>query len=456
MNEEELRDLLHGAAGRGGVALLDDDAAVDAVVERHGAQRRRRVAGLAVAACLALVAVVLPAVWPSVRPAPDIDVARAQAAVLDWPTRGSLAGDADAVDTVRGLTWGSPEWAPAVEERRVAFLGDVPGSRRALVVGRTDVSGAVTGQWFSGPVGADPASLVPEGPVERLEDVASVAHAAAPGDVAVVLVAPGDAVELSPRVEVGADGSVRRDFAPVEAEDGVVVTSVDAPTVHGSPAAYRVLRNGTVTEQRPVPVSFAREFVWDPPVLTPLDPDSEPPVAEAVDIALEGVLAQTGLTKDEVRLDLLYSGPLAGRGEDGVVLAVTLPNGAVVVSVAWADMSPTGGGSAGGCGMQAHPAGTPLTSLVVGVRCLLSASGDLEPLLLVYLPPGVESVDAVDENGVVTIGNADGGAGFASFEPAPERGVLRYTADGAGPREQAVVGGRQDEIVDLAGDGALD
>ncbi|WP_324273458.1 hypothetical protein [Blastococcus brunescens] len=294
MTEDELRDLLHGAAGRGGVALLDDDTAVDAVVETAATQRRRRTAVLAVAACLALIAVTVPTVWPSGRTAPDREVASASAAVLEWPVRGSLADDTAALEAVRGLDWSEPLWAPAIENRRVAYLGDVEGSRRALVVGRTDVSGAVTGQWFTGAPGADPATLVAEGAVERLEDAASASHVAAPGDVLVVLTAPDDAVELSPRVEVGADGSVARDFAPVETDDGVAVTGVDRPTVHGSAGLYRVLRDGAVVESRPVPVSFGGEHVWDPPLLAPLDPAGEEPVPEAVDLALQGCWRRPG------------------------------------------------------------------------------------------------------------------------------------------------------------------
>lgn len=126
----------------------------------------------------------------------------------------------------------------------------------------------------------------------------------------VVLVAPGDTVELSPRIEVGADGSVACEFAPVETGDGVAVTEVDRPTPYRSPGLYRVLRDGAVVESRPVPVSSGSEYVGDPPVPAPLDPAGEEPVAETVDLALQGALAQAGVTQEQVRLDLLFSGPL--------------------------------------------------------------------------------------------------------------------------------------------------
>ncbi|MGY1804404.1 hypothetical protein ACI78T_14090 [Blastococcus sp. SYSU D00922] len=454
MNEDDLRDLLHAAAGRGGLALMDDDAAVDAVVEEHSTQRRRRVALLAVAACLVLIAVVVPSVWPSGRAAPDRDVAAAPAAVLDWPTRGSLAGDEGALTAVRGLPWSDPQWAPDPDRRRVAFLGDVPGSRRALVVGPTD-DGHVTGQWFSGAVGADPAVLAPQGAVEVLDDASSASSTIAPGDVLVVLVAPGDGVELSERVEVGVDGSVSREFHPVEAPDGVAVTTVDLPNATGSPGIVRVLHRGAVVDSRPVPVSFGVEEVWDPPVLVPLDPDSAPPVPEAVDLALGDVLAHTGLAREEVRLDLLFSGPVpeppgAGEAVDGVVLAVTLPNGAVVVSLAWADMAADGSGSGGTCGMQAHPAGTPVDRLAVGATCLITGSPGDPSVLVHYATPAYDEVEVDAQGGG---GSGIRSLGFGSITPAPGAGVLRATGTGVEPLELALIDTTPDGIVDRQGKG---
>lgn len=458
MTEDELRDLLHGAAGRGGVALLDDDAAVDAVVETAGAQRRRRTVLIAVAACVALIAGAVPVLWPSGRTSPDPEVASAEAAVLDWPVRGSLADDAAALEAVRGLAWSDhPQGAPAVEERRVAFLGDVEGSRWALVVGRGDDGGAVTGQWFTGQEGADLDLLVPSPPVEWLEDVASAGHVPASGDVLVVLTAPGNTVELSPRVEVGADGSVAREFAPVETVDGLAVTDVDLATPYASSGLYRVVRDGAVVETRPVPVPLGSGHSDDPRVLTPLDPNGEAPDPDALYLAREGVLAETGLTREQVRLDLLFAGPLPGwpeaEGPDGVVLAVTLPNGAVVASVAWAD---SGAGTSRGCGMQAHPAGTPLDTLGIAVVCEIEfpESGP-EPALLMYAPGGVARYTVTSPDGTgAEAGSAMGG--FVATRPAPESGVLRLSPFDGGALEWAVFGRTPEEIVDRDGRGALD
>lgn len=464
MTEDELRDLLHGAAGRGGVALMDDDAAVDAVVDTAGAQRRRRTVLIAVAACVALIAVAVPTLWPSARTAPDRELASAEAAVLDWPVRGSLADDAVALETVRGLAWSDPPAAPTDAARQVAFLGDVEGTRWALVVGRADADGAVTGQWFTGPEGADPALLVPSPPVEWLEDVVSAAHVPAPGDLLVVLAAPGNTVELSPRVEVGADGSVTREFTRVETQDGLAVAAVDRLTSYPGPGLYRVLRDGAVVETRPVPVPYGTGLVRDPPVLTPLDPNGEAPQPDAVHVALEGVLAQTGLTREQVRLDLLFAGPLPGWPEGeapgGVVLAVTVPNGAVVVSVAWAHQvafADMGAGTARGCGMQAHPAGTPLDTLGIAVVCEIEfpESGPV-PALLMYAPGAVARYSVTHPDGAVIARAGTGHEGFLAMQPAPDAGVLRLDLVDGGTLEWAVFGRTQEEIVDRAGRSALD
>ncbi|TFV62146.1 UNVERIFIED_ORG: hypothetical protein E4P37_17790 [Bacillus sp. AZ43] len=456
MNEHELRDLLQSAAGRGGVALLDDDAAVDAVVHTHRTRRRRRAAVIAVAACVALVAVAVPLLWPTARPVPDpVEVAHAPAPALDWPVRGSLADDPAALEEVRDLDWSEPLWTPEVEQRRVAFLGDVPGSRRALVVGRTDVSGAVTGQWFTGARGEDPGALVPDGPVERLEERESASHLGADG-VMVVLVAPGDAVELTPRVEVAADGSVSRPATPVDTANGLAVATIGRPAIEGSAGSYRVVRGGSVVESRPAGAYFPMGGAWDPPVLTPRDPSSEPPVPEAVDIAVSSVLAQTGLTRDEVRLDLLFSGPFPqGTGEgdpQAVVVAVTMPTGAVVVSIAWADIEPSGAGSLGTCGMQAHPAGTSLDELAVAATCTF-ATGQVqpEPALLVYAAGEVAAITVRDAQGRAVAEAYAGPTGLMSVTPAPRDGAVRVEPFSGEAREFAVIGSRQDEIVDRAG-----
>ena len=119
------------------------------------------------------------------------------------------------------------------------------------------------------------------------------------------------------------------------------------------------------------------------------------------------------------------------------------------MSVAWADMAPSGAGSAGSCGAQVHPAGTPLDDLAVAVECPFPTRGFArEPVLLVYAAPGgrVEVVDA----GGVPVASIDGGSGAATVTPAPGRGVLRVERPGTPVTEQSVVP-LGDVLVDRAG-----
>lgn len=455
MNEQDLRTLLHGAAAGPPAAVLDDDAATDAVVGASRARRRQRLGLAAVGVAAALVAVGVPVLSGADR-APEQQVAAPPApAPPDWPVRGSLADDPAAVEAARRLPWAGWSSTSPVADREVLFLGDVADGRWALVVGRT--GDEVVGQWFTGPAGADPAALVADGAVQWAAGVTSLAHTRAGGS-AVVLADPGTRVEVSPGVVAGADGSVRRDFAETATDDGVAVVPVGGSGAYGTGAVYRVLRGDEVVGEGLLPVPSGTGEVSDPPVLVPRDPAGEPPAPEAVDHALGAVLARTGLREEDVRPDLLWSGPVpgdAGESPDAVVLAVTLPSGAVAVSVAWADVEPSGAGSAGSCGAQVHPAGTPLDGLAVAAECLFPTRGFAhEPVLLVYAAPGAGRVEVQDTEGTPVPATA-GGSGAITVTPAPGRGVLRVERPGAPVTELAVVPAG-DVLVDRAGRSAED
>jgi hypothetical protein len=407
----------------------------------------------AVGLVVALVAVAVP-VLSGEEGAPDQQAAAPPPpAPPDWPVRGSLADDRTAVEAVRQLPWSDGASPPAVPDREVLFLGDVAGGRWALVVGRT--GDQVAGQWFTGPAGADPAALGADGTVQPVAGVASVTHTST-GGTAVVLAAPGTRIEVSPGVVAGTDGTVRRDFAEVLTADGVATVPVGESGPYGSGVLYRVLRGDEVVGEGALPVPSGTVGVLDPPVLTSRDPAGEPPVPEAVDHALGSVLAQTGLREEDVRLHLLWSGPVPWDGGDpgdpldAVVLAVTLPGGAVAVSVAWADTGPSGAGSAGSCGAQVHPAGTPLDGLAIAAECPFPTRGFArEPVLVVYAAPPGGRIQVVDTRGVPVV-SLDGGSGAATVTPAPGWGVLRVERPGAPVTEQAVVP-LGDVLVDRAG-----
>ncbi len=451
VDEQHLRTLLHGAA-RPPAAVMDDDEATDAVVRTHRARRRQRLglAAVAVAVAVGLVAVLTPSPPGGRGPVERQVAASPSGTAPDWPTRGSLAGDAAALDAARRLPWSDPSTAPPVADREVLFLGDAAGTRWALVVGRA--GDHATGQWSTGPAGADPSSLRPDGAVRSVAGVASIGHASAGGH-ALVLTDPGTLVEVSPGVVVGADGTVRRDFAPVETTDGVAVFPVAATGPYGTGHVHRVLRGDELVAVASLPAPAGTGEVAGPRLLTPRDPSGGPPAPRAVDHAVGAVLGATGVREEDVRLDLLWSGPVPRDGgvpADAVVVALTVPGGAVVVSVAWADVGPSGSGSAGSCGAQAHPAGTPLDAVAVAAECAFPTRGFArESVLVAYAAPAAGRVEVLDAGGRAVLGTA-GGSGAITVAPAPGRSVLRVGRPGAPAAEQAVVplGGA---LVDLAG-----
>ena len=455
MNEQLLRDLLHDTADRPVPTMFDDDSAVDAVIAARRVQRRNRARALVAAACVAVVALVVPFVWPDGRSTtPDRETAGGSPA-FDWPPRGSLADDPATVDAVLALPALS-HGATALTEPRVAFVGDVPGvARFALVIGQ-DRSGADAGQWLAGPVGAAPAALEPDRGPEPLADARSVSHVSGDGTTLLVVAAPGDTVEVSGGVLVETDGSVRRDYTPVETVDGVAVTTLEPSTEYGPSTIYRVLQDGETVDSRSAPVPGFQLSAVDPPLLVPLDPLSEPAAPEAVEMATGVVVAQVGLPLDRLRLDLVYSGPLFGptaEPVDAVVLAVTLPNGAVVVSTAWSDIAESGAGTAGTCGMQSHPAGTPLDQLSVAAVCTPVETAP-ERALMTYAARSATAFEVEDSDGHVVSGGSPGG--IATVWPAPARAILRVVTPEAEIVEQAVVDAVPDQIVDLAGRGVDD
>jgi hypothetical protein len=461
VNELQLRDLLHDAAAATAPPLLDDSAAADAVVVARHHERRRRTQLLVAAVAVVVAAVVVPVAWPG-GSAPDRQVAEApSAAVLDRPTRGSLADDADALAAVRALPWDGYPYAPEPADRRVLFLGDVTGGGRwALVAGVTS-DGVLSGQWFAGPVGADPSTLTPDSAVDRLAEVVSVSHSSRSGDLLLVLTTPGDSVEVSPRVIVGADGSVRRDWTPVDTEDGIAVTEIHPGTTFGS-VRYRVLREGEEVDRGIGAFSFETTQVYAPPALTPLHDLGVPPDQNAVDLAVRFVLGQVGLPEEGVEPELLFSVALdaAATGVPGtpanvVAVAVPLPEGGIVVSTAWFRTEPDGSGAGGSCGAQAHPAGTPLDALPVAVTCALD--GEMpEPVLVMLVPPAFDAIEVIAPDGA-TVGRARGeGPVVAATGGAPSGSVARLEVDGRVVAELAVPDSAADRIVDLSGNGPED
>jgi hypothetical protein len=460
MEPIQLAERLQTLAERTAPPPRDDLAEV--VASRHRARRREAAGILAVCAAVAAVVLLVPrliAPSPDAVPAPAAPVTTPDADVLGQPTRGSLAQDTAFVDRVRALPWTEPDEAgsgvpdASPESRHVVFAGDVPGGRWALVAGQDPdlgPSGDAVVAWFVGPPGAGAEQLVratvtagmpPDGPV-ALQDAVT--------GTLVVVGAPGDAVEISPRPDVAADGTISRSWEPVDAPDGVAAVALSPAAVALDEALrYRLTRDGVV-----VGTAMPTGYRADVDRLSPPDVSiswlREPPAGWAPDTLLTStaydVLSRTGLAPDEVRFDVLWAGQVPALSDPGVYLhlvTATLPSGAtytearlgrqgagVVIDGAW-------------CGTQLRPAGTPTIKQTFAVRCDVASGGDAEAVqssLVVVAPSTAVRARAL---------GADGGT-LAEFDltdgvtvvPAPDgaTAVRTLAADGSTLDEQPLMG----------------
>lgn len=319
--------------------------------------------------------------------------------LLTLGTRGSLAGDQAYLDAL--LTAASPALVGSpVETRQVLFAGDVGNQRIALVVGQ-DAFGLLQA-WSSGPAGTPAAELEQGGSGGYGEVMHSVAGIVGDPGLFIALVVPGDAVEVSPRVEIDVSGTAVREWQRVESADGVLVVPTGD---RGTNARYRVLRGGAQIETGEAwDLSGGRLAFPTGPNPGPLrpGPGRDPVDAQAYAAALQELTWPSGIGVADLRVSVLWSGEVPSREgpvADVVVLAAVLPNGAVVTTTAWS-VTTGGYGSAGGCGSSGHPAGSDPATLTVVARCDVWTNGD-EPLssLVVTAPVGTSSVSLGADDG---------------------------------------------------------
>ncbi|MCZ2828072.1 hypothetical protein O2W14_04390 [Modestobacter sp. VKM Ac-2986] len=400
-------------------AALERDAA-----ERRRSRRRTRLRVLAAVLALAgLAALVRVVPWPGAA-APPVDV-------FAGPTRGSLAGDAEFLTELQAQRWAGTDLAtqPPPAERRVVWAADVDGGRAALVVSGTGRDFAAA--WFAGPPGAMPRGMRVQG-VQLAPDRSLPVALAAPVSGALVVVgAEGDRVEVSPRPEVAADGTVSRTFSPATTVDGVTTVELPQSTRTDTPAVrFTVVRDGS--ELAAGPLDLVTEPDPGPPWLPRLRPAPPPAAGDAaVDDQLEDLLGRLGQRGDTSGTTVLWAGDLPGRDDRPVrttLVAVPQPSGAVVVIAphgTTADLS--GRADSASCVTGTLPAGPPLGQRVVAVRCDLGGSG---PVLLVVGPRGAGTVRLFDETGAALDDRPmdDGVAVLTS--PALVAAVQVTTADG--------------------------
>jgi hypothetical protein len=429
--------------------------------ERYRAQRRSR-AALAAGGLLALVVLVgVPVVASTVAEAPRGEVAEpsertfvpSQASSLySLPTRGSLAGDDGWLAGVVALDWGPVDPAmqppgtevpdPPLDSRKVAFAGDVPSGRVALVLGLDD--NRLVHAWFTGPEGAAVGrmELASFPSTSNHDDALVLRDAPGPTGAVTLLVLgqPGDTVDIGLTPVVEASGEIRSDRLDVDVEDGIATVEVDLPDPFRGIGGDVRVRRSSGTDRGMTMEDSARLRGGAPP--TPLVADVEPadprglldrtdPVASAWTAA--GQVAEYGLTAEQARPTLLAAGPLGARvGTYGELYGMTHPSGATSTwVVTYSPADPDSGSSL--ATFPPAPAGTALLDRVLAVQAMAG--------LLVSAPDGVEA-QVVDDSGAVLLTvPLERGAGTAPFnDQRYGRTVRILDATGAVLAETPLVG----------------
>ena len=345
----------------------------DRVRRRHRSQRRTRALTLVDAAAVVAVFAGASSLVPDRPTARSTDAAEAAPrsgapTILDRPTRGSLAGNEEWLADVRRLDWEIPTELfgevpdPPADERHVAFAGDVPGGRVALVVGED--GGEVGAAWFTGPAGAQPSDMELAVSPQRVDRSAPLAlwqsdslHAR--DGVLVVVADPGASVDLTAPPVVAADGRETRERGELPAVDGIVATRVE-----GAWSMARELRaRGASSVPYLVPVTLAHPGQAERGV--PRSVPAELPEQALYDDLVTELLAGYDLTAEEARPTVLARGT-GSRDERVLLVGMTFPSGA---TGAWLMTSEQyGEGWSGGLARLPHaPAGTPLEERLVAV-----------------------------------------------------------------------------------------
>ena len=469
----------------------------DRVLARRRRSVRRRRAALAAGLSTLLVGIAIPVGLTTLvgggESRPDgvaSPPAIPYADIYGVPARGSLAGDAAFVEAIRRLPWTDQATQPGtlpgesslpdapLETRSVVFAGDVTGGRWALVVGQntaqptgpaadpdlTDLGSLsdIALAWFVGPPGASPDQMalvtVPHGiPADQPTSLYDQFSGAL-----VVVAAPGDRIEISPRPEVEADATVNRTYADTNSTDGTAVLAVDPNpySAGGLPAVkYRITREGIpVAQQNPdsygganpePPPAIALDYLRPPNYLLPdhLGGNQEQQLAEQI-------VTLYGLPADQISFQVHYVGPLPGPTAARVQLAVVtavLPSGAVFTDAFWlqetllSDGTPTGANGAS-CAEELAPAGLPPAQRIIAMRCEVATGNQTGPApestLVVIAPEGApdRSLMVEADGGRTTI--LTGAAGGVSLTPFPEgaKVVTVETGDGTVIEEVPIIG----------------
>lgn len=399
--ELELRESLHSLTTAAEPSLRA--AGPGQIRQRHLVWRRRRNNAIAAVAAVLVLVVVVP-VGVSLLTRGDGEVAGPGTApsILDIPTRGSLAGDAEFLDGLRGRPLppnaGVPSLPPP-EDRYVAFAGDVPGGRWALLVDR--IRGDYYTTWYVAEAGAGADQFLPVHPARLVEVTAPITRLAdndplldLPGEgtpgTLLVLTAPGDEVQVSERADVSSDGAVLRNYEPVHTAEGLALTQM-RPSPYGPSASVRILRDGAEVYRGVSDPTAGGMFPGN--VGASVRGQSGPaPSQFVVDVAVQSVLQPLGRSTDGGGWSYLWGGRVSGSPDQSVAIAgARAPSGGFLLGVI------VGSGESGGDtepGVVDVCLGAPLPGdpvleaipLIAACGVPVSDSADPSPTLVVSLP----------------------------------------------------------------------
>ncbi|SDN54196.1 hypothetical protein SAMN05660199_00235 [Klenkia soli] len=438
--EKQLRTGLSARAAEIDAAptgLLDDVLAG----HRRSVHRRRAALVAGVAAVLVAVAVPVGVTVTGGADGGDSSQAPVQGAFERYPIepRGNLAEDAGYVDGLLARDWwpASVGPQPAPDTRQVVFAADVPDGVMALVTGWLD--GARTGQWLGGPPGATAQELTPIAEPVPVADGQPQAFLRFVDDAGalVVVAAPGDVVEVSPRQEIAASGEiVRAPYETVGEPDGTAV--VDVASLDRATFGVRVTRDGVPQEVAGGGSGSTTQDV-EPDLGAGLDGAPGDPDPDLVRELVRGVLERLGLDGDGVPVGVLWGGPIGNRIQpaEAAVVTVGLPSGATVLVVGMGyGQDDVGEFSSvvGPCGQAILPAGATVDDWVVAVRCELRRLDDgasLGSQLVVVPPAGTATVQLTGAGGAVIDTRQLTGPAYVGPAPDGLQGAVALDADGA-------------------------
>jgi hypothetical protein len=436
---EELRTTL----SRRAAALTPEPDPYGRLLVRRRHRRQRH----AVVAAVVVTALLVSGVWLSGHRAvrhidPGVPAPRLSA-LLDSPTRGSLAGDAKFLDEMRQRTAGDARGIdPAVV--RVLFAGDVVGSQRLVVT--TWAGSDPTALLYLGRRGSSARSLQEynEQPLLPVVDFPWFSPDGNGGARYGLLVAPaGSRLQVGTGPRYHADGTVTRTWTD-RPGDAMVSAAQDNPLR----SRVRVSLDGRLIYESPLPTMLAN-------LTAPVDADpvdGGKPVPAASDQVADVLARTTGLSTRDAHYQVLWSDEIPMPGLDhsataiiATVVAVTADGGGPFGTYAFDPTQPD-------ASARNHPTGSGIMGdpahWVIAMRLPWYSGTSTTDALQIVAPPTAVRADLLRDGAVVATVPLNRGAGQAHLALPASVTVVAYDAAGKEVARHAFVD-NENNIVDL-------